>query len=391
MADSGPRMSGSEQPLHCPEMRRAAAAVLLAWLGAARLPAERPRGVFGFRVLERTDTARPANAKPGSAGRPVQIAVWYPAVLNPKSSPMTFQDYVLLTATETSFAARSTEATAKVLEGYRGFLLRAGVSAAEADAWLATKMNAFPNAPPAPSRSPLVLIAQGNGDSAADQAFLAENLAALGFVVATTPSQANIDGPMRSEADVTRHVEAQTADLEFALRTLVREPYVAAGRFGVVGHSFGARSAVLFAMRERRVAAVVSLDGGIGSTTGRRELEAAKGFDRARMRAPLLHLYETEDPAMKVDLDLVRSFGGPKWIGRVDAMRHVHFSTAGVLATRLPAVGRATSANADTRLALDHVGQLTGDFLLHYLERRAKSPWPPPTSPRVHWEVEDPR
>jgi dienelactone hydrolase len=51
---------------------------------------------------------------------------------------------------------------------------------------------------------------------------------------------------MKSEADVTSHVESQTADLEFALRTLIVEPpSVRLDRVGVVGYSFGARSAVL--------------------------------------------------------------------------------------------------------------------------------------------------
>jgi pimeloyl-ACP methyl ester carboxylesterase len=45
-------------------------------------------------------------------------------------------------------------------------------------------------------------------------------------------------------------------------------------RMGVVGHSFGARAALLLAMLDPQVAAVVSLDGGIGTASGRASLEA---------------------------------------------------------------------------------------------------------------------
>ena len=45
-------------------------------------------------------------------------------------------------------------------------------------------------------------------DAAHAQAFLAELLASRGYIVATVPSQARIDGPMQSEEDLPRHVEA---------------------------------------------------------------------------------------------------------------------------------------------------------------------------------------
>jgi dienelactone hydrolase len=365
-------------------MRRALAAAILLFLSLATgLSAEGSRPI-GFRVLDRVDASRATKERP--EGRPLQISIWYPAKPGAAPSALTFSDYVVLSATETSLGAPSSASAAKTLEGYRGFLARAGVTPAEADAWLATKMRAVRDAPPTRDHPPLVLIAQGNGDSAADQAFLAESLAARGFVVATIPSQANLDGPMRSEADVTAHVESQTADLDYALRTMIAEKSVRPDGFGAVGHSFGARSALLLAMREGRVTTVVSLDGGIGSKTGRRELEAARGFDRSRPRARLLHLYETGDPAMDVDLDLVRSLPGEKWIGRVDAMRHVHFSTAGVMAVRLPGVGRATSATAETSDAWSAVAEATGAFLEHGLRKDARTRWTPPVSPLIHWE-----
>jgi hypothetical protein len=154
-------------------MRRAlGAAVALLILAASSRPsgAEVP---IGFGVVERADTARRSAAHPN--GRPIQISLWYPANPAAGAPRMTFSDYVRLTTP---------------LEGYRGFLAGAGVPPAEADAWLATGMRAFRDAPRTSRRFPLVLIAQGNGDSTVDQAFLAEQLAAHGFVVASTAERA---------------------------------------------------------------------------------------------------------------------------------------------------------------------------------------------------------
>lgn len=344
--------------------------------GATRAP-DRP---VGFRVLDRVDAARPSHEHP--TGRPIQISIWYPAVA--EGPPLAFSDYVLLTATETSLGAPPPAAAAETLEGYRGFLAQAKVARPDADAWLATKMRASRDAARSTGRAPLVLIAQGNGDSAADQAFLAERLAARGFVVASTPSQVKIGGPMRSEEEIPAQADAQAADLAFALRALRAESDVRGGPYGVVGHSFGARSALLLAMRDPDVAAVVSLDGGIGTKTGKGLLEKAPGFDRKRLKAPLLHLYEEGDPYMPVDLEPLRSLPGEKWLVRVDAMRHVHFSSAGVLAQRIPAVGTATSATPQTGAAWDAVAETTASFFERFLRETGSGRWAPPPSPLLH-------
>jgi dienelactone hydrolase len=98
---------------------------------------------------------------------------------------------------------------------------------------------------------------------------------------------------MQSEADIPIKAGEQASDLAFARKAIGE--LARRGGVGVAGHSFGARSALLLAMRESDVVAVVSLDGGIGAKTGKGMLEKARGFSRERMRAPLLHFYEELD------------------------------------------------------------------------------------------------
>ena len=60
-------------------------------------------------------------------------------------------------------------------------------------------------------------------------------------------------------------------------------------RIGVVAHSFGARGALLLSMRDPRVAALVSLDGGIGTATGRASFEVLPSYHAGAATAPILH------------------------------------------------------------------------------------------------------
>jgi dienelactone hydrolase len=335
----------------------------------------------GFRVTRDADRTRSTAVR--ADGRPLQISVWYPAASG--GPGLVFRDYVSLSASEVENGDSPAAAEAAV-KGYRDFLTGAGVAGSEVDSWLATKMRASRDAIPASGRFPLVLIAQGNGQSAHDQAFLAELLAARGYIVATLPSQARIDGPMQSEGDIPRHVEAQTLDLVFAARKLRMSPGTRAGRYGVIGHSFGARSALLLAMRDPDVGALVSLDGGIGGKAGKGQIEKARGFDLARATAPILHIYEEGDRFMVPDLDLLRSLAGPRWLVKVDSMRHVHFSSTGVMARTDPSAAKATSATPDTGAAWDLVAETTLRFLDRFLRDAAplRATWDPPVSTLLH-------
>src|SRR5512141_1641276 len=123
----------------------------------------------GFRVLEKRDPSRVSKTFPN--GRPLQISVWYPASGAGAGAPIVFGDYVLLTASETSPGRPTQAAAAQTVKQYKAFLAQANVPSEAADAWLGTKMRATRDAPPAAGRAPLIVIAQGNGQSAVDQVF----------------------------------------------------------------------------------------------------------------------------------------------------------------------------------------------------------------------------
>lgn len=362
---------------------------LAAPASAAAPPAEKPGTAVGFRLLERTDASRASPRFP--QGRPLQIAIWYPAASS--TAPLTYRDYLLLSARELNFAPVEPPAERETIAEFSSPLFAAGVKNDEIEAFLSTKMRASRDAAPLPGRFPLVLVAQGNGQSAHDQAFLAEALAAHGYVVATVPSQARIDGLLRGEQDIPAHATQQAADLAFVLRALRSEPQVrATGKYGLVAHSFGARSALLLAMKDPNAAALVSLDGGIGDKVGKGQLEHMKEFNPAKARLPLLHLYEEGDRFVVPDHEMLRSLGrANRWLVKVDAMRHVHFTSLGIAVRSLPALAARTSADPRTTAAWDAMAAATTSFLDTFLKEASGTNasagrWTPPDSPLLHSE-----
>ncbi len=356
---------------------------LLAFAGA--LPASSaasPRGLVGFQVLERLDGARASARFP--KGRPIQIALWYPSA---SASPeLTYHDYYLLSARETSFSPSTAAADDQALAQFRSFLASVEVKPAEAESLLSTRMGAARGAAPLAGRFPLVLIAQGNGHSLHDQAFLGEFLASRGFAVASVPSQARIGGRMTSEEEIPAQAIDQAADLAFALDVVRREPTVRPGRYGLVGHSFGARAALLLAMRDTDAAALVSLDGGIGAVAGKGIFETTRGFNFETAVTPILHLYEIGDRFLVSDLTPLRALvRSDRWLVRVDDMRHVHFSSMGVLAAGAPSLAAATSGDSSTKDAWDAVAAATASFLQRFVvsppEGHAARAWTVPASP----------
>jgi pimeloyl-ACP methyl ester carboxylesterase len=315
----------------------------------------------GFKVLAERDVSRPLA---DGRARPVQIAVWYPAA-KVSGARMTYRDYFLLTASEKDPEKTPREADRnKAIEGFESFLASAGVTKSDAARLLATPMRAVRNAAPAAERFPLVVIAQGNGQSVHDQAFLAEYLAGHGFVVATSPSPTRISGPMKSEEDIAPKAEEQAADLVFVIKALQTWPSVRPGTAALVGHSFGARAALLVATSRRDIGALVSLDGGIGAKTGAGMLERSRLFDAKKMTAPLLHFYEEADPFMAPDFTLLRALEpGQRFVVKVPDVHHIHFTSIGVLITEAPSLAKATKAGTGTRGSVDAVFRSTLSFL----------------------------
>lgn len=313
----------------------------------------------GFTHLTCADSSRRLGS---GQERLVDVGVWYPASENSKGR-LTYREYFLLTPPYEP-SSPSPDASRRELDEFVTFLESRGAPKVVIQDWMNRPMLAAVDAPVSGSRFPLVLIAQGNAHTLHDQAPLAEYLASYGYVVATAPSPMRITGPLKDEEELGARAEEQELDLAFVRERLAGRPDIIGPHIGLVAHSFGARAALLLAMRDSLVTALVSLDGGIGTATGRTSLEAVPFYRAGAVRAAILHFYEELDAFMTPDFGLMRSLtAADRWLVPVPTLHHHHFTSLGAVSIDYPTLRPAIAATAETAQAYASVARATLEFL----------------------------
>lgn len=265
-------------------------------------------------------------------------SIWYPALRGGET--VRFRDYV--------------DSTGGQLDELEKFLHSLMIEDATIVGLLDSRMAAHRDAPPQRRHFPVVLIFQGNGQGPSDQAVLAENIASQGFVVLTLP------GPVvNAESEMGVKAQEQAEAFSRAIEKLVN---VDSHNVSVVGHSFGARSMLLYAMHHS-TRALISLDGGIGTANGIDELRHAAWFDASAQLPPILHLYETSPP-MTPDHTFLKSLHTQSLLlEKVEAMQHAHFSTWGFAAASFPELEKKTRATDLTKTEVLRVAKRVVAFL----------------------------
>lgn len=257
------------------------------------------------------------------------VSVWYPA--RSKGRRMSVREYL-------------SADTGRLMS----FLKGAGASDTTVRALLTSRTFASLSVRPIDSAFPVVLIAHGNDQDLFDQLILAEFLASNGFVVVSTPSPM-LKRPMTNENQTGEFARLQADDMSRALDVVSRSLRVDSMHVAIVGHSFGARSALLMAMSNDRVRALVSLDGGIGTATGRTSFENASGFTLELKLPPLLHFYERLDAFMTPDFSFLASLRfASATMTPVAETHHQHFTSYAFVGVAFPEIGRLTGATKET-------------------------------------------
>ncbi len=265
----------------------------------------------GFRVLSLYDSTRTIND--GENIRPVQISIWYPTQVSNNFQKLSYKDYFLLSAEELKFNI-SDSLKDKSIEEYKNLLMQNGVDENAFKVWFNTQMLAVKNSIPIKKKFPLIVVAQGNYQSAHHQTFLCEFLASYGYVVVTTPSQTRISGQMTDNSQAIESVEQQIKDMEFAIHSLRNFDNVDFNKMGLIGHSFGGRTILLLQMKNENVKCLVSLDGGLGLNTAINDIKKSPEFNPEKMNVPILHFYEEDEEFIKPDFALINSFDNSKTI-----------------------------------------------------------------------------
>jgi dienelactone hydrolase len=255
-----------------------------------------PHGA-GLRVVEQYDysrTYRPLTAdsgKPsrGERARPLQTLIWYPAERS-SVAPMTVGDYLDLLARETSF---TTPAKPVPLSEWDEGLIAARP----------VPMRAVRDAALAAGRFPLVVYAPSFSSTAWENADLCEYLASHGYVVVASPSLGVAS--RRTTLDLPG-VETQARDISFLIAYAQTLPNTDMSKVAVAGFSWGGLSGLFAAARDKRIHALVALDGSLRYFPGL--VVQAGDVHPERMTIPLLYiaqgeitLEELKDPALRFE------------------------------------------------------------------------------------------
>ena len=269
-------------------------------------------------VIDRSRTwASPSEGRPGDRGRPIRISMWYPAVAS--TATMRIADYVHPGAPAKFGAAEG------ALEHRDSTVVAEWAPPDQLPGLMATPMRASRDAAPASGRFPLVLYAAGVNPYTLSNVVLAEFLATHGMIVATVPSL----GPSQDQPEQQyNNLELDDAlrDLEFAWSVVRDDSRADPRKLAVVGHSLGGTIALLIAMHNLNVVAVVGLDGTYGFAGPEADAFTAQyNPSRADVHAAILDVRRMD---ATVDLRAVRAFRhADRYFVRMPDMFHGSFTS----------------------------------------------------------------
>lgn len=295
-------------------------------------------GAVGFRVDRLSDAGRPfapdSDSPPGP--RPIQAYLWYPAA-DSCAAPMTWGDVVEWVGVEGSHAPLDVARAEAGRREFVAWIASMGGDTTAARAALRFGLRACEGGAPAPGRHPLVLLAVGRNDSPVMHALLGEELASHGWAVFST---VGLGARQRAMDFVSADLEAQVTDLKALASHAASLDFVDASGPAVVGYSYGGGTAILYAMEDTPVSAVVSLDGSIGFADRVPAYVSLPGWRADRARVPVLHLRAPDEE--RKDLSALESLAGPVTIETIGGATHSDFTIMGPVSANglaIPAIG----------------------------------------------------
>jgi len=236
-------------------------------------------------VVEQQDRSRvfateiDENGKPITVEgpRPLQILVWYPAETS-TGKIMTFGDYAALIKTETSFDKPIEHGKPQAyVEQYMH-----GITALPVWAVRDATMQA--------GQFPVVIYAPSLNAPATENIELCEYLASNGYVVMASPSMGAASRTMT--VDLTG-ANAEARDMSILIDLAKTLPNTEMSEVAAMGYSWGGMAALFDAARDKRIGALVSLDGSFRYSAGT-VLEAGD-VHPDQMTTPLLVFSRAEE------------------------------------------------------------------------------------------------
>ena len=262
----------------------------------------------GFKVVDNYDYTRTYFGKFDQYGekvkqkaRPIQTCVWYPADAKKagQKERMRFRDYAYLVATELGARELTPAVKDEAVNGFFLFFSTPGYRKPELD----VLTEAVQDAEPAPGNFPLVVYGASINCPAFENSVLFEYLAGYGYIVVSSPC---VGVASRFVETGATGAEAQARDILFLLGFMHDFPGVDHTKTALMGFSWGGMSAVLAAMRDTRIDAVVCIDGSIAYNKYMDDfITKSPYYNIDKMTMPLLFLRSKQIPP-----EISKRYGG---------------------------------------------------------------------------------
>lgn len=315
----------------------------------------------GFRIVRAVDAGRsylPSRDYFGeptrfARGRPMQIAMWYPASGGKRGHKLRYGDYLGYSASDTDFSKTSSADRTLERDAYLAGTPEPGRDAMRVllDMPIAAKLDATMAA----GDWPVVLYAPPQDTAFFDNSVLCEYLASKGYLVLSVTAKGEYT---RLQSPTVRSLHVQADDLAFLMQFARR--HSRSERIGTIGFSRGGLANLLFAVKNRDVAATVSLDGSVFSDGWLRDVAASPYFVPEEIESPLLMITKNlANPQVNPATFYDAAIHADRSLIRFDHDVHAYFSSWALLedvtATRSrPDVDRYLDAYAEM---VDYVGE----------------------------------
>ncbi len=277
---------------------------------------------IGFRTIHVHDPSRIYYADTTNEnykdGRPIDIILWYPAQIREKSNSMLYKEYVHELADDSTSCINDFQ---ELIKNYGQFDDTDDISHI-ADSLLLISTLCFRDTGFKPGKYPLIIV---TGSLPLAHTALCEYLATYGYVIA---SIARIGIREREPLPYSPEgVQTMIADLKYVTETLSAYSNIDTDNIGLAAWSFEGAAQLCYAMRNKNVKAVVSLDAATGYKYGRDILLQIPGSGLSQFTAPFIHMTGSVIDEMK-SFDIYNSINNSlKYFLTVESLHHVEFTS----------------------------------------------------------------
>ncbi len=250
----------------------------------------------GFTIKYLSDDSREVSLENNTSGnRPIQISIWYPSAKGEKK----IKNQGYFAHYDNGLMIQFPDKTLQNanIEYFKKRFINWGSSEERLAQFLNTETGTYLQAEPDGKKHPLLLYAPSFNSRPHENIKLAEYLASHGFIVVSSPCV----GPKSRKMEMSAAgAEAQMKDILFLLNYMLKNhsDQIDKKRIAAIGFSWGGAAAALAQMKDKRIKAVVDIDGALRTPRMFEAISGSEFYNIDKATVPYV-FYESKLPLPK--------------------------------------------------------------------------------------------